>query len=115
MGISREEVTDYGEMADPAARRVGPIHPGAILKEEFLGPMAISAYALAKAIGVPRNRVTAILHGDRAISADTALRLGRYFGTSAEFWLGLQTAYDLEVARSEVGGRLDREVAPHAA
>jgi addiction module HigA family antidote len=115
MGISRDAVTDYGEIADPAARRVGPIHPGTILKEEFLEPMAISAYALAKAIGVPRNRVTAILHGDRAISADTALRLGRYFGTSAEFWLGLQTAYDLETTRHEMGNRLDREVVPHAA
>ena len=115
MGISRDAVTRYDEIVDPAARRVGPIHPGAILKEEFLEPMAISAYALAKAIGVPRNRVTAILHGHRAISADTALRLGRYFGTSAEFWLGLQTAYDLETARSELGEQLDQEVVPRAA
>jgi antitoxin HigA-1 len=114
MGISRDAVTDYGEIVDPGARRVGPIHPGMILAEEFLEPMAVSAYALAKAIGVPRNRVTAIVHGDRAISADTALRLGRYFGMSAEFWLGLQTAYDLEVARHEVGDRLD-QVVPHAA
>src|SRR5919106_6693745 len=115
MGISRDAVTDYGEIADPAARQGGPIHPGAILSEEFLEPMAVSAYALAKAIGVPRNRVTAILHGDRAISADTALRLGRYFGMSAEFWLGLQTAYDLEVARQQIGNRLDQEVVPRAA
>jgi addiction module HigA family antidote len=115
MAIARDAVTDYGDIADPAAGPVGPIHPGAVLKEEFLEPMAISAYALAKAIGVPRNRVTAILHGDRSISADTALRLGRYFGTSAEFWLGLQTAYDLETARREVGGRLDQEVVPRAA
>jgi addiction module HigA family antidote len=115
MGIARDAVTDYSEIADPGARRVGPIHPGAILQEEFLEPMKISAYALAKAIGVPRNRVTAILHGDRAISADTALRLGRYFGTSAEFWLGLQTAYDLGMARQEIGGRLDQEVVPRAA
>ncbi len=114
MGISRDAVTDYGDIADPAARRVGPIHPGAILKEEFLEPMGVSAYALAKAIGVPRNRVTAILHGERAVSADTALRLGRYFGMSAEFWLGLQTAYDLETARREIGERLG-EVVPRAA
>jgi addiction module HigA family antidote len=114
MGISRDAVTEYGEIADAAARRVGPIHPGTILKEEFLEPMDVSAYALAKAMGVPRNRVTAIVHGERAISADTALRLGRYFGMSAEFWLGLQTAYDLETARQEIGGRLD-EVVPHAA
>jgi antitoxin HigA-1 len=114
MGISRDAVTDYGDIADPAARPVGPIHPGTILKEEFLEPMGVSAYALAKAIGVPRNRVTAILHGERAISADTALRLGRYFGMSAEFWLGLQTAYDLEMARREIGERLG-EVVPHAA
>jgi addiction module HigA family antidote len=114
MSIARDAVTDYGEIADPRARRVGPIHPGVILAEEFLEPMKVSAYAPAKAIGVPRNRVTAILHGDRAISADTALRLGRYFGMSAEFWLGLQTAYDLEIARAEVGDRLD-QVVPHAA
>jgi addiction module HigA family antidote len=114
MAISRNAATDYGEIVDHAARPVGPIHPGTILKEEFLEPMAISAYALAKAIGVPRNRVTAILHGDRAISADTALRLGRYFDVSAEFWLGLQTAYDLETARQKLGEQLD-EVVPHAA
>jgi antitoxin HigA-1 len=112
MSIARYTNADYGEIADPAARRVGPIHPGAILKEEFLEPMAISAYTLAKVIGVPRNRVTAILHGDRAISADTALRLGRYFGTSAEFWLGLQTAYDLETARREIGERDERGELP---
>ena len=112
MGIARDAATDYGEIVDPGARRVGPIHPGVILAEEFLEPMKVSAYALAKAIGVPRNRVTAILHGDRAISADTALRLGRYFGMSAEFWLGLQTAYDLEIASREAG-ELDR-IMPHA-
>ena len=77
--------------------------------------MAVSACALAKAIGVPRNRVTAILHRERAISADTALRLSRYFGMSAEFWLGLETVYDLEVARQEIGERLDEEVVPRAA
>ena len=114
MAIARGAVTHDGDIVDPAARRVGPIHPGAILKEEFLQPMAISAYALARAIGVPRNRVTAILHGDPAISADTALRLGRYFGTSAEFWLGLQTACDLETARHELAERLD-QIVPHAA
>lgn len=115
MAISRHAVTDYGDIADPGARRVGPIHPGVILGEEFLEPMAISAYALAKAIGVPRNRVTAILRGDRSVSADTALRLGRYFGTSAEFWLGLQISFDLEMARRDLGGRLDHEVVPRAA
>jgi addiction module HigA family antidote len=114
MAIARDAVTAYREVIDLAARPVGPIHPGEILKEEFLEPMGISAYALAKAIGVPRNRVTAILHGERAISADTALRLGRYFGMSAEFWLGLQTTYDLEIARQELGDRLDWLV-PHAA
>jgi addiction module HigA family antidote len=114
MAIARDAVTDYGEIVDPRARPVGPIHPGEILKDEFLEPMAISAYALAKAIGVPRNRVSAILNGDRAISADTALRLGRYFGVSAEFWLGLQKSYDLEVARHELGAQLD-QVVPHAA
>jgi addiction module HigA family antidote len=113
MAVARHAVTDYGDIVDAAGRRVGPIHPGEILEEEFLQPMGVTAYALAKAIGVPRNRVTAIVHGERAISADTALRLGRYFGTSAEFWLGLQTAHDLEVARQEIGKQLD-QVVPHA-
>lgn len=115
MSIARDAAVDYAETLDPDAERVGPIHPGTILKEEFLEPLGISAYALAKAISVPRNRITEILHGDRAITADTALRLGRFFGMSAEFWLGLQLDYELEVARATLGHRLDDEVVPRAA
>jgi len=77
-------------------RRLKNVHPGEVLGEEFLKPLDVSAYRLAKEIGVPATRVSEILHGRRAITADTALRLAKYFGTSAKFWLGLQEDYDLE-------------------
>lgn len=77
-------------------RRLKNVHPGEVLAEEFLTPLGVSAYRLAKEIGVPATRVSEILHGRRAITADTALRLAKYFGTSAKFWLGLQEDYDLE-------------------
>ena len=77
-------------------RRLKNVHPGDVLGEEFLKPLEVSAYRLAKEIGVPATRVSEILHGRRAITADTALRLAKYFGTSAKFWLGLQEDYDLE-------------------
>jgi addiction module HigA family antidote len=99
MSIPRDATVDHTEILDHDAKPVGPIHSGEILDEEFLQPMGISAYGLAKAISVPRNRITEILHGERAITADTALRLGRFFGMSAEFWLGLQLDYELEIAR----------------
>ncbi|HZX22417.1 MAG TPA: HigA family addiction module antitoxin [Woeseiaceae bacterium] len=92
------------------ARR-DPIHPGEILKEEFLEELDLSAYALAKALKVPVNRITGIVNGDRAITADTALRLSRYFGNSPEFWLNLQVRYDLELARRLSGDRIRKEVA----
>ena len=92
-----------------------PIHPGEILREEFLEPMDISAYRLAKDINVPLTRITAILNGERAITADTALRLSRYFGLSEKFWINLQSNYDLEVANDSLGTRLDTEVRPRAA
>ena len=78
------------------ARRLKNVHPGEVLAEEFLKPLEVSAYRLAKDIGVPATRVSEILHGRRGITADTALRLAKYFGTSAKFWLGLQEDYDLE-------------------
>nr|VFJ62229.1 MAG: addiction module antidote protein, HigA family [Candidatus Kentron sp. FM]VFJ73119.1 MAG: addiction module antidote protein, HigA family [Candidatus Kentron sp. FM]VFK19914.1 MAG: addiction module antidote protein, HigA family [Candidatus Kentron sp. FM] len=87
-----------------------PIHPGEVLMEEFLDPMGISQYRLAKDIGVPARRINEIVHGKRSISADTALRLGRYFGTSAQFWMNLQNHYDLEARMDEIGNRLDEEV-----
>ncbi len=93
-----------------ARKRMAPIHPGEILLKEFLDPMGISQYRLAKEITVPARRINEIVHGNRSISADTALRLSCYFGTSERFWLNLQTRYDLEVERDRLGTRLTREV-----
>jgi len=87
-----------------------PIHPGEILLEEFLEPMNISQYKLAKDISVHPRRINEIIHGKRSISADTALRLSRYFGLSERFWLNLQSRYDLEVEKDKLDGRLEREV-----
>ncbi len=87
-----------------------PIHPGEILKEEFLDPMGISQYRLAKDIGVPAMRINKIVRGERGISADTALRLARYFGTSVEFWTGIQTHYEIEKAKMALADRLEKEV-----
>jgi len=92
-----------------------PTHPGEVLGEGFLKPLAMSQYALAKALGVPEIRISEIVRGKRAITPDTALRLARYFGTSAEFWLGMQTSYDLELARDRVGTEIDATVHPRAA
>ena len=91
------------------------VHPGEILLEEFLIPMQISQNRLARDIGVPPRRINEIVHGKRAVTADTALRLARYFGTSEAFWMGLQADYDLEEARERLGDRLDREVRSRAA
>lgn len=93
--------------------KMNPIHPGEILREEFLEPMGISQYRLAKDVSVPPRRINEIVHGKRAISADTALRLARYFGMEAQFWLNLQSRYDLEVAEDALAGRLEKEVHPH--
>jgi len=98
-----------------SARRLQPIHPGEILREEFLEPMGISQYRLAKDISVDPRRINAIIQGKRAITADTALRLARYFDTSERFWLNLQAQYDLEVERDELGSRLEKEVKKFAA
>lgn len=87
-----------------------PIHPGEILDEEFLKPLALSQYKLANDICVPRRRINEIVHGDRAISADTALRFSEYFGTSAEFWLNLQSRYDLLIERQASGRSIKKEV-----
>ncbi|MCH7610994.1 MAG: HigA family addiction module antidote protein [Chloroflexi bacterium] len=87
-----------------------PIHPGEILLEEFLKPMGITQYRLAKDVSVDPRRINEIVHGKRSISADTALRLGRYFGTSARFWVNLQSHYDLERLKMELGDRLEQEV-----
>jgi addiction module HigA family antidote len=91
-------------------KKLPPIHPGEILIEEFLKPMGISQYRLAKDISVPPRRINEIVHGKRSISADTALRLGRFFGISPQFWLNLQTRFDLEVTEDLLGERLEKEV-----
>ena len=96
-------------------KTVPPIHPGEILREEFLLPMGVSQYRLAKEIGVSPRRINEIVHGKRAISADTALRLSRYFGTSERFWINLQGRYDIEVEKDLLADRLDREVRPRVA
>jgi addiction module HigA family antidote len=92
-------------------KKAPPIHPGEILLEEYLEPLGISQYRLAKEISVPPRRINEIVHGKRSISADTALRLARYFGTSERFWLNLQTHYDLEVEKDRLADRLEQEVA----
>lgn len=91
-------------------KKMPPIHPGEILLDEFLNPMGISQYRLAKDISVPPRRINEIVHGKRSITADTALRLGRFFGMSPQFWLNLQNRFDLETTEDLLAGRLDNEV-----
>jgi len=91
-------------------KKLHPVHPGEVLLEEFLKPMGISQNRLAINIGVPARRINEVVLNKRGVSADTALRFERFFGTSAEFWLGLQSQYDLDVAAEELGERLMREV-----
>jgi len=98
-----------------AKRDFEAIHPGEILLEEFLRPMGISQYRLAKDTSVPQRRISEITQGKRSITADTALRLGRYFNMEAQFWLNLQSRYDLSCAEAELDKRLEKEVTPHAA
>lgn len=89
-----------------------PIHPGEILREEFMAPLGLSANALALALRVPATRIGEILRGRRSITADTALRLGRYFGTSPDLWMGLQAEYDLRVAQRALGTQVERDIQP---
>jgi addiction module HigA family antidote len=98
-----------------AERKLPPIHPGEILLEEFLNPLSISQYRLAKDISVPARRINEIVLGKRSVSPDTALRLSRYFGLSDRFWINLQARYDLEVEKDKLAGRLDREVRVYVA
>jgi addiction module HigA family antidote len=92
-----------------------PIHPGEVLREEFLGPLSLSAHALAQALRVPATRINDVVNERRGITADTALRLARYFGTTAEFWLSLQSAFDLRTAEGELKSQIERDVLPRAA
>ena len=117
MTIKREELdrreVDFSGVA--SGRRLPPVHPGEILRDEFLTPMEISVYRLAQAIKVSRPRLNDIVRGRRGITTDTALRLGRYFGMTPEFWINLQTRYDLDVAERTMRRQIEREVEPHAA
>lgn len=97
------------------AKKLDPIHPGEVLMADFLEPLDISQYRLAHAISVPPRRINEIVHGKRAVTADTALRLGRFFGTTAQFWLNLQAHYDLDTERDRLGARLTSEVEVYAA
>lgn len=91
-------------------KRLAPVHPGEVLLEEFLLPLNLTQYRLAKSLRVSPRRINEIVHGQRAVTADTALRLARFFGTSDRFWLNLQAAYDLDVERDRHGNRIEREV-----
>ncbi len=101
--LTKREDLDHLDLSDvDSGEAIPSVTPGEVLRLEFMEPLGLSAYALAKAMGVPTNRVTSILHATRGITADTALRLARHFGTSAEFWMNLQTAHDLEIARERM-------------
>jgi addiction module HigA family antidote len=117
--IKREDLqtgrVDLSDLVDPTARPISPVSPGEVLCTELLEPLGLSAAALARAIGVPRNRIEAILGGSRTLTADTSLRLSIYFDTSPEFWLSLQASYDLKRVHREIGERLRREITPRAA
>jgi addiction module HigA family antidote len=94
------------------SQKLPPIHPGEILREDYLKPLGLTAHRLAMALRVPATRIAEVIHERRAITADTAIRLGRYFNTTPRFWLNLQTAYDLEVAEDRIGVRVGTEVQP---
>ncbi len=115
--IKREDVdrgkVDFSDVA--SGRRLPPVHPGEILRDEFLTPMELSVYRLAQAIKVSRPRLNDIVLGRRGVTVDTALRLGRYFRTTPVFWLHLQTRYDLDVAERTVRAKIEQEVEPRVA
>src|SRR5205085_1866772 len=117
MRISREDIdnrrVDLSEVT--SGRRLPPVHPGEILRDEFLAALNLSVYELANGIKVTRSRVNDIVLGRRAIATDTAMRLGRYFGTSPEFWLNLQARHDLDVASRTVRRKIEQEVIPRSA
>jgi antitoxin HigA-1 len=98
---------------DPGFRRLPPLHAGEVLREEFLAPLKLSPYAIAKALGVPRTRIERLIREETALTADTALRLSRYFGTTAEFWMNLQTGYELDCAKRALASKLAK-IAPRA-
>lgn len=119
MTIKREDLdagrVDVDDVIDPREAPLGPVHPGEILAHDFMAPLGLSARALARALHVPANRITAILTGQRSVTAETALRLARYFGGNAGWWLRIQARYDEETARAAIGPLVDREIEPRRA
>ena len=117
MSIKREDLDagriDFSDVS--SSKRLPLVHPGEILRDDFLVPMKISVYMLAGAIKVPRSRVNDIVLGRRGITADTAFRLARYFGTTPDFWINLQARYDLDAADRKLRRRIEREITPRAA
>ena len=116
MTITREDLdwkaVDFSDVA--TGRLLSPVHPGEVLRDEFLKPLGLSVYRLARALKVPRPRLNDIVLGRRSVTTDSALRLGRYFGTTPEFWVNLQARHDLDVAERTVGMQIDREIEPYA-
>ncbi|MSQ70457.1 MAG: addiction module antidote protein, HigA family [Betaproteobacteria bacterium] len=112
MAIKREDLRNTDLSSSITGRRLAPVHPGEVLLKEFIEPMGITRYRVAKGTGVPQRRIDEICSGNRAISADTSLRLARFFGVEAQFWMNLQAGYDLEVAERGLRKRIDREVTP---
>ncbi len=112
MAIKREELSSTDLSGITTGRRLAPVHPGEVLRKEFIEPMKLTRYKVAKGTGVPQRRIDEICTGSRSMSADTALRLGRFFGIEAQFWMNLQARYDLEVAERESRRRIEREVTP---
>jgi antitoxin HigA-1 len=104
------EIVDYHHWEERlnVTKKLPPVRPGEVLREEFLGPMNLTPYSVAKALGVPRTRIERLVREETALTADTALRLARYFGTSAAFWLGMQSQFDLERAADELGPEIGR-------
>jgi addiction module HigA family antidote len=117
MIVKREDLdagrVDFADVS--SGKRLPLIHPGEILRDDFLRPMKISVYTLAQAIKVPRSRVNDIVLGRRGVTADTAFRLARYFGTTPDFWINLQARHDLDLADRKLRRRIDREITPRAA
>ncbi len=117
MTVKREDVdrreVDFSDVT--SGRRLPPVHPGEILRDEFLTPMKLSVYRLARALKISRPRLNDIVLGRRGVTTDTALRLGRYFGTTPEFWINLQSRHDLDVAERTLRVEIEREIEPHAA
>ncbi|MEQ6884589.1 HigA family addiction module antitoxin [Salicola sp. Rm-C-2C1-2] len=116
MSIERSELqnTDFSDVTEQA-EYVAPITPGEMLCEEFMQPLGFSAAALARELHVPTNRITSLINGQRSLTADTALRLARYFGTTPEFWMHLQADYELRRARQAVASTIEREISPRVA